>query len=421
MRPDHRPGPCSATSSVSFGTARSAAPASLRSQLVLEFAVDAITVLVATAAVLVLRRLVVPARPSGTDYVVGALRAGFARVSRRPDGSALAIGSSWTSFRWRSCSTASARRSGQQIADVLQLPDLLRASRRNRLLRRWFGSRSGKRARHWPSPTGGRSGTGSGRRIHAVALLVGVSIPTMFALWQSDAARLSVARWLLGSSERWPQRTYLTVMGLDSRGRLLAPRDERFTLEVRSDLPAVESKGDWWIIPGRGEPLAIRNKPASSATPREVRVRERTAEGTIREGVMVATGPGLFRYELPPSAGVIDVRAGGRRRLARARERSSGSTGLRSARSVFGSRSRERPRPGFQAVGESRQHLIFLPDTEVELTLVGNEQLADTRLTVHPGSSSQAETRRRPRPSPPDGPSARRRRWRSSSPPRRPA
>ncbi len=30
------------------------------------------------------------------------------------------------------------------------------------------------------------------------------------------------------------------------------------------------------------------------------------------------------------------------------------------------------------------QHLLFLPDTEVELTLVGNEKLADIQLKVHP-------------------------------------
>ena len=49
-----------------------------------------------------------------------------------------------------------------------------------------------------------------------------------------QAARLSVVRWLLGSSERWPQQTYLTVMGLDQAGRLLVPRDERFPVEVRA-------------------------------------------------------------------------------------------------------------------------------------------------------------------------------------------
>ena len=36
---------------------------------------------------------------------------------------------------------------------------------------------------------------------------------------------------------------------------------------------------------------------------------------------------------------------------------------------------------------------MFLPDTEVELTLVGTEPLADTRLKIQPGHASRAETR----------------------------
>ena len=69
-----------------------------------------------------------------------------------------------------------------------------------------------------------------------------------FAALAPDPARLSLARWLFGSSERWPQRTYLTVMGLDDSGRLVVPRDERFMMEVRSDLPLVESQADRLIV-----------------------------------------------------------------------------------------------------------------------------------------------------------------------------
>src|SRR5262249_30910450 len=41
---------------------------------------------------------------------------------------------------------------------------------------------------------------------------------------------------------------------------------------------------------------------------------------------------------------------------------------------------------GFRNVEDPRQHLLFLPDTEIEVTLVGNEPLADTQLKVHPGN-----------------------------------
>src|SRR5439155_26413013 len=114
-------------------------------------------------------------------------------------------------------------------------------------------------------------------------------------------ARLSVARWLLGSSERWPQQTYLTVMGLDGRGRLLAPRDEPLALEVRADLPLLEAAGNRWIVRGRDEPLVVRRRPAAPFAPESVRLRERTAEGTWREGTMAAIGPARYRYEVAPA------------------------------------------------------------------------------------------------------------------------
>ena len=91
--------------------------------------------------------------------------------------------------------------------------------------------------------------------------------------------------------ERWPQRTYLAVMGLDQNGRLLAPRDEPLALEVRADLPLIEKSGDLWILQGRDEPLAVPRKPARPVAPDSVQIRERTADGTRREGTMAAIAP----------------------------------------------------------------------------------------------------------------------------------
>ena len=41
---------------------------------------------------------------------------------------------------------------------------------------------------------------------------------------------------------------------------------------------------------------------------------------------------------------------------------------------------------GFRSVDDPRQHLLFLPETELELTLIGSEPLADAQLKVHPGT-----------------------------------
>jgi hypothetical protein len=135
-----------------------------------------------------------------------------------------------------------------------------------------------------------------------MALMLALVLPVAFALLAPDVARLSVARWLRGSNERWPQRTYLTVNGLGDRDRLLAPRDEPFAVEVRADLPEIDHRGGAWLIPGRGESFPLRRRPGWTTAPPEVRVRERTAEGTIHDALMTAVGPRRFRHELPPSS-----------------------------------------------------------------------------------------------------------------------
>ena len=88
-------------------------------------------------------------------------------------------------------------------------------------------------------------------------------VPVAFALIAPGAARLSLARWLLGSNERWPQGTYLTVTGLGDGDRLLAPRDEPFTLEVRADLPGSSPRA----IAGPCRAGASRSRSARSRNP----------------------------------------------------------------------------------------------------------------------------------------------------------
>ncbi len=173
-------------------------------------------------------------------------------------------------------------------------------------------------------------------------------------------------------------------MGLDAEGRLLAPRDERFLLEVRSDLPLVESSGGKWIVQGRGRPLVLRAKPESSAIPKAVFVKERTAERKTRDAVMAEAEPARFRYEFPPTAksSTFEVTGGddwlGPILLERVDRPSLAETRVRV-------REPGATYPGMRNVEDSHQHLVFLPDTEVELTMVGSEPLADVRLKVQSG------------------------------------
>jgi hypothetical protein len=353
----------------------------LRLQLALEFAADAAIVLTAAAALLVLLdwwcRFSLPVRLvllvlflAGIVTFLGVRALARWRASRLDE---LSLAVNLDRHR---------PGVGQQIADVLQLPDLLdepAATASPAMVRLAVGQASAALAgSDWRSLWNRRR-----TAVHAGVLLLGLLLPLAFGWLAPRAARLSLARWLLGSSERWPQRTYLTVMGLDARGRLVAPRDERFLMEVRTDLPLLESKNDHWIVHGRGEPLTLRQKPAQPRAPESVIVRERTALGTSREGTMVETDAARFHYEFPPSPssstfklaggddwlGPLTVERVDRPALAETRLR------VKEPGAAYS---------GFRSIDLPRQHLLFLLDTEVELTLVGNESLSDIQLKVHP-------------------------------------
>jgi hypothetical protein len=356
----------------------------LRLQMGLEFALDAAAALVGTAALLVLLdwwfRLGLSARLGLLAvalivvvpiHVVWVVRRGRAT---RLDDLSLAI----TLDRFRPGT-------GGRVADVLQLPDLLgeppEAVSPSMVRLAFRHASDGLAASDWASLWNrGRTAKRS------TALLVALLVPTVFAALAPQAARLSLRRWLLGSSERWPQRTYLTVTGLGDRDRLVAPRDEPFTLEVRADLPAVEPRKGGWFVQGRGEPLVLRSRPIAPVPPKEVRVRERTAKGVARDAIMVSTSPAVFHHELPPSSTTTTVNlTGGDDWLGpvtveRFDRPSLASTRLRVKEPGTAS-------DALVAVDENLQHPAFLLDTEVELTLVANEPITDARLTVHPGEA----------------------------------
>jgi hypothetical protein len=274
---------------------------------------------------------------------------------------------------------------GQQAADVLQLPGLLGEEKsggspalvRLAVRRASEALAAADRDTRWNwGRTAGRMGT----------LLVALFVPVAFALIAPAAARLSLARWLRGSNERWPQGTYLSVTGVGDGDRLLAPRDEPFMLEVRADLPGLHPQADRWKLPGRGEPFSIRRRPESPAVPPTVLLRERTAEGAVRDALLTAVGPGVFHHELPPSSGSSTFElVGGDDWLGPIRVERVDRPTLQTAKLRV--RDPGAAKGEFRAVEDTGQSLIFLPDTEIELTLVGSEPIARTRLDVHPGAA----------------------------------
>jgi hypothetical protein len=354
-------------------------------QLELELAVEAVAVLVAAVAALVLldwwARLGLSTRLGLLAIVVGSV-------------AALVIVRSLRNFRISKLDDLSLAMildrhrpgTGQKVADVLQLPGLLddsQSSASPAMVRLAV-----RRATEALAESDWRSLWNTKRTLVRLASLVlGLLVPVAFCLAAPLAARLSFDRWLLGSSERWPQANYLTVMGLGPDGRLMIPRDERFILEVRSDLPLVEPKGRKWIVGGRGaEPLLLGQEPGKPEAPATVTLRERTAEGKVRDSVLTATGPGRFRHEFPPtsSSSTFELVGGddwlGPVGVDRVDRPSLAGIKLRVKEPGAADK-------GFRDVEDPRQHLLFFPDTELDLTLVGSEPLATTKLDVHPGTS----------------------------------
>lgn len=273
---------------------------------------------------------------------------------------------------------------GARVVDVLQLPSLLDGE---------FSTASPAMIRLAVQQADEALGRSDWRRLwnrrrtaqRAGLLLGALLLPAIFAINAPDAARLSLARWLKGSTERWPQQTYLSVMGLNAQGRLLAPRDERFVMEVRASLPMVERLGNRWSIGGRGEPFLLRQEPFSPMAPREVIVRERLAGGARKTGTMTLVSPSRFQYEFPASPasssfeltggddwlGPIVVERVDRPTLAevrlRVKEPGSAEADFKTA--------------------DPAQSPLFLADSQVELTLMGDQDLAEARLKLNPGES----------------------------------
>ncbi len=361
----------------------------LRLQLGLEILAEAAAAAVAAGALLValdwLSRPGLPARGALLAVAVAAfvaflaVRAARRRTAARLDDLTLAL----TLDRLRPGL-------GQQVADVLQLPDLLDDPE---------GSASPAMVRLAVRQAVEALDASDWKRLwnrrrtaaHVALGLAALAVPAAFAAIAPDAARLSLARWLQGSDERWPQSTYLSVMNLDSRGRLVAPRDERAALEVRSDLPLIEHVGDRWLVGGRGStPLPLRREPKSSRAPEVVAVREYAPGARARSANMTETSPGRFQYEFPPASesstfdlaggddwlGPITVERVDRPALAttRIRVKEPGSAD-----------------PDFRDVDDAPARLMFLPDSEIELTLEGTQDLAAVKITANPGTSPTPE------------------------------
>src|SRR5262245_38341835 len=167
---------------------------------------------------------------------------------------------------------------GQQICNVLQLPELL--------------------AHHDASPSMVESAvlecasqldrvelTGTlnvARRRKLLAGIVAcVALVAALAAFFPSTAGLWTRRWLMGSDVRWPQQTYLTVAGLGDRDHLLVPRGESTLVQIDSQPKFTVLADGRWQLTGRGEPLVVEgDAPPTSAAPAGVTATLEMSDGS---------------------------------------------------------------------------------------------------------------------------------------------
>lgn len=213
------------------------------------------------------------------------------------------------------------------------------------------------------------------RRRNVWLLLAALLAPAIaLCLYSPATASLWARRWFGGVEVRWPQQTYLNVVGLGDAARLQVPRGEIFLLQVDSQPDFSEFEG-FWRLNGRGQPLLIegRNRPVS-LNPDSVSLKLRLADGTQRQGAFTNYSAGQFRYELPPLFDAAEITVtGGDDWFGPLRIEPIDRPAIDSL--TIMARTPGRSEPDIYRGGDAEKQLLFLPGTQLELDLHSNQPL----------------------------------------------
>lgn len=232
--------------------------------------------------------------------------------------------------------------------EEIDLKETLNVSRRRKLVSVWIGA-------------------------VALAVLFYYLFPSLTGVWTK--------RWFAGSDERWPQRTYLSVLGLNDQGKFLVPRGEATILEVDAQPEFAPVEGGW-RVPGRSDTFIIpgSSKPHSDI-PESVSIEYRSAGGAGKRGIFTHYEAGRFRYELPPlvERATFSLRGG------------DDWTGTMQIEPIDRPAIRDltitawipgRSEPEIHHAGRDDSQLLFLPTTRLELALESDQPLSAARIVT---------------------------------------
>jgi hypothetical protein len=279
---------------------------------------------------------------------------------------------------------------GQRIANVLQLPELLERGKIDGSPAMIEAAVNEDAAELEKIDL--RATLNVNRRRIVVALLVATAAAAiLFYVLFPTVATVWTKRWLGGSNLRWPQHTYLSMLGLNDEGKLLVPRNESAIIEVETQ-PEFEQEGDGWRVAGRGKEVLIASaaKPQSEV-PQRVSIEYRLASGTRKQGTLTHTEGSKFRYELPPLAEPATITLeGGDDWTAPIEIEPIDRPTVKDV--TITAKTPGRQEPEVIHAGQPDAQLLFLPTTKLEIALTSDQPLQSARIVTPGDSVPQLET-----------------------------
>jgi hypothetical protein len=230
----------------------------------------------------------------------------------------------------------------------------------------------------------------SRRRKLVIAVVATLAVAAIFSMLFPSAVAIWSRRWLASSRVRWPQHTYLSVLGLNEEGRLLVPRGEAVTLEIDAAPELAADSGDWHI-PGRSTTFASfgHSKPASDI-PETVMIEYRANSGTRKQATLTHYEAGRFRYELPPfnEPGTFSL-TGGDDWTESIPIEPIDRPGIRDL--TITAHIPGRAQPEVHHAGRDEGSLQFLATTRLDLLLESDQPLASAHLSAASGEAPALE------------------------------
>jgi len=200
------------------------------------------------------------------------------------------------------------------------------------------------------------------RNLSALLLAAALLLPAIAVIAAPATVRLWAARTFLGSTEPWPQKTYLQVAGI-SDGVLVVPRGEPFLLRV-----------------------SARD---GSVVPESVTIRVREGHASRVDSSLTAFGHNDFRYDSPGihDAAIVEIR-GGDDILGPITLRPADRPRITDLKLI--TQHPTEPQPQTHAFSGEDSDLSFLPRTHMQLLFTANTPIDSARVvssTTRPSTS----------------------------------